>query len=734
MSDKDHYLGDLLEVAGISQERMATHLGLSQSQVSRHAKNSEDVSVKIYKAWEKYCGKAASGKALDVGDPMEDINQRAELIENYCKVAPEVPEGFPVDQLENGRKLLKTTHLIEGIRRVSRKPRLGLFGRFDMGKSRLANLLIGGDSLPSSYQPATSIACLVRHIDDKPDWQPELVWIFNAGFDLNNQDNKEHCLAHRLIGGGYEMLREHGTHSGRKTPQFEDAAFAVVYVDSPFLKGCDIIDLPGYKHKESDDKRAEMAQKISDIVVYVSLAQGFMDGHDRSYLAQLTRNLPTFESAKNGLPPLSNLFVVATRADMAKDSVEEILDKGASYSFDGIGDELQERGEKSGVPIDEASFRSRFFTYSAEDLSLRKDLDKSLHDLLTNIAPQNISAEMQSYILQAKEAGTKSLQVLIGTIQATLDHREQARREIENIIEQEPQRVNTIKTHEKKITNFIQELKKESACDVKEICSHWMNADLVEEIINVRYNKKTDKNGKKKAMELASAHIVEQLQQHIGREIKKKSERLSLEVDAFLSSYETSMDESGTLKNSWDFNAKGAFAGALAGLGTFGALATWASVVAAGSNLGGYILAAKIVSALSAMGISVGGTATVATVMSLLGGPVTIAAGIAVAAAAITAAIVGDSWQKKLAKKICKGMREHNIEEKITQNLNSYWDDTEKAFKHAAKETEKDFQRKLSSLKEIAFNTNVDVLKQHLGAATEIKDFFAGIPWKRIEQ
>lgn len=728
MPNQDHYLGELLEVAGISQEEMAKHLGLSQSQVSRYAKNSEDVSVKVYKAWEAYCGKVVSGKGLDIGSPLDEINQRKELIQNYCEVAPEVPEDFPVDQLENGKNLLDTSSLLEGIRRVARKPRLGLFGRFDMGKSRLANLLMGGDNLPSSYQPATSIACLVRHIEDKPDWQPELVWIFDKEFDLDRPDDKEHCQAHRIIGGGYEVLREHGTHSGSKNLQIKDAASAVVYIDSPFLKGCDIIDLPGYKHKGEDDKRAEMAHRISDIVVYVSMAQGFMDGHDRSYLAQLIRNLPPLESADNGFPPLCNLFVVATRADMAKDSIEDVLDTAASYSFDSIDDELRQRGDSVGVPIDEESFRSRFFTYSAEDLSLRKNLENSLRDLLANMAPQSTLAQMQSSILQAKEAGTKNLQALITTIQETLDHREQARQEIERIIEQEPQRIAEKKLQEKKITEFIQELKSETVSDIKDACDIWMDVDRVERTIKDRYD------DKKKATELAPTYVVEQIQKHVGERVKKKSERLSSEVDAFLSSYDISLKDSGALKNSWEFNAKGAFAGALAGFGTFGALATWASVVAAGSNLGGYILAAKIVSALSALGISVGGTATVATVMSMLGGPITIAAGIAVLTAAIAASIFGDSWSKKLAKKICKSMRENNIEEKITQNLNGFWDDTQKAFEHAAKETEEDFQRKLISLQEIAFNTNVDVLKQHLATANEMKAFFVGIPWKRIAQ
>lgn len=734
MSDQDNYLGDLLEVAGISQEKMAAHLGLSQSQVSRHAKNSQDVSFKIYKAWESYCGNVASGKGLVVGNPLVEINQRAELIENYCKVAPEIPEDFPVDQIENAQTLINTSNLVEGVRRISRKPRLGLFGRFDMGKSRLANLLMGGDSLPSSYQPATSIACLVRHIDDKPDWQPELVWVFNTDFDLNRPDDKEHCQASRLIGGGYEVLQEVGTHAGRKNKQFKSAASAVVYVDSPFLKGCDIIDLPGYKHQGEDDKRAEMAQRISDIVVYVSMAQGFMDGSDRSYLTQLIRNLPPFESPENGLKPLCNLFVVATRADMAKGKTKGILDQAASYSFDGIGDELQDRGTTVGVPIDEESFRSRFFTYSAEDLSLRKDLDSSLRDLLENIVPTNILAQMQSSILQAKEAGTKSVQALVNTIQESLDHREQAKHEIEQLVAQEPARIQEKKAQVEEITGLIRELKEQSVLDVKQACSDWVDAESIEDVIRERYCKNDSGFKKKEVAELAPTYVIEQLQQQIGRQMKIKSEKLSSAVDAYLSGYDISLKDAGSFSSSWDFNAKGAFAGALAGLGTFGALATWASIVAAGSNLGGYILAAKIVSALSAIGVSVGGTATVATVMSVLGGPVTIAAGIAILAATIAASIFGDSWQTKLAKKIYKNMRENDIEEQITQNLNKFWDDTEMAFKHAAKETEEDFKRKLISLEKIASSTDVDVLKEHLNIASDLRDFFAGIPWRRIAQ
>lgn len=60
---------------------------------------------------------------------------------------------------------------------------------------------------------------------------------------------------------------------------------------------------------------------------------------------------------------------------------------------------------------------------------------------------------------------------------------------------------------------------------------------------------------------------------------------------------------------------------------TLGGLGLWAATV---GNLGGYILVAKGVSLLSALGISVGGTAAAASFVAAIGGPITI--GIALAA------------------------------------------------------------------------------------------------------
>lgn len=715
------------KAAGISQAEMATYLGVSQSQVSRYEQDPDDVPMRVFRKWQEFCGHISSNQSLDLGsdDPMAEINKRIELINNYLDAQPTPPADFSMEHLEKSNDVVTVDHLRETIARVGRKPRVAMFGRFDMGKSRLSNMLMGGDSLPTKYQPTTSIACLIRHMDDKPEWQPEEVWIMDKAFDLDRPDDEEHCKAHRLIGGGYEALHAHGTHTKNGAEKvFENAAAAVVYVRSDFLNGCDLIDLPGYQNHEGDDKRAEMARRIADVTIYVSLAAGFMNEQDRAYLAQLTRQLPAFESPKNGLPPLRNLMVVATRADIAGSDPSQILDDACQNTFDGIGETLQDRGEQLGVPLDCADLRNRFFTYSADHPRYREAFENDLKELLAQIAPQRVLETVDTVVRKAKSSNTRSCDGLIEAIEGSLDNRDRAQQEISKVLSNESKRIETKNRHELNMVHLIDSLKRESISKSKDIYRRQIDVERIETLIKNRYDEK------KTAKSLAPTHVTEQLQRALDKDLKKKSEKLSTEVDAFLENYQTAIGDNSFLSNHWNFNAKGAFIGALAGFGTFGALATWASVVAAGSNLGGYILAAKIVSMLSAMGISVGGVGTVMSVISALGGPISVAIGIGVAVGSIIAALMGDSWQRKLAKQIVKSFEKQNAEQVIDKEIAKFWDDTKRAFKHAAKETEKDFRKKLEGLRHVAFETNVDVLRVHLDFVKELRDFFAGIPWK----
>lgn len=110
--------------------------------------------------------------------------------------------------------------------------------------------------------------------------------------------------------------------------------------------------------------------------------------------------------------------------------------------------------------------------------------------------------------------------------------------------------------------------------------------------------------------------------------IKGYSEEFSDCVNSLLDNFENNISD-GPIKDlnvDSGFDVKGTFAGGLAGVAAYGALAMWAAGL---GNLGAYILVAKGVSLLAAMGISVGGTAAGISAISLIGGPVVVAIGIA---------------------------------------------------------------------------------------------------------
>ena len=111
----------------------------------------------------------------------------------------------------------------------------------------------------------------------------------------------------------------------------------------------------------------------------------------------------------------------------------------------------------------------------------------------------------------------------------------------------------------------------------------------------------------------------------------------------------------------------------------YGALALWATVVAAGSNLGAYIVVAKVVSALSALGISVGGTGAAVSAVSAIGGPVTIGITLAILAAVAVFGIFTGTWKSRVATRIIKEYDKERVLTKYLDQIDKYWDDTCKA-------------------------------------------------------
>lgn len=324
------------DAAGISQEMMASILGVTQGMVSQYESEPKKVSYEVVEKWNKACGEMVNDRGLSIDDPRSEMISRVEFIENYLAADP-----LPVPDYLNHELPVSPSQFIAGAKHAIRKPRIGVFGKFDAGKSRLLNSILGGSNMPTSYQPSTSIVCLVRHINDKPEWQAEDVWIYKTGFDMSKADDMAHCLEHRLYSGGYDAIRQYGNHSSQQ--RSAEAACATVYVDAPFLLASDLVDLPGYGNSDDDKDRAEMAQKTVDAVIYMSQTTGFMGGEDINYLGALMRTLPVYDfDCENA--QLKNIFVVASHAHIASaQDRSEILSKAAKRCASHLEKNIKER-------------------------------------------------------------------------------------------------------------------------------------------------------------------------------------------------------------------------------------------------------------------------------------------------------------------------------------------------------------------------------------------------------
>ena len=720
--DDDFQLEAKRNAAKITQADMAKFLEISQSQVSRYEQDPENVPAGVLRKWNVICGEVASVKGLEMEDPRVELTGRIQLMKNYAAVEPqrgEVPaENVPVS----------AASFLDSVQITAKKSRVGVFGCFDAGKSRLINVLLGGSRLPTSYQPATSVVCLLRHMNDKPTWQAEDVWLMRKGFNLDKADDQVHCLEHKMFAGGYESLTQYGTHTGSGKEQMAFAA--TVYVDSPLLLGADWVDLPGYGHSDDDKDRAEMAQKMVDVLIYLSPITGFLNQADLMNLSVLMGKVPVFEDFEGVVTPLRNVFIVATHAHNTHkpDERASILDAAAVRGYKHLVETaIADRSSQAGGPITQADFRSRFFTFSADHSNIRSSFQQDVKELLTSVLPTSTLRQLNSHVLLAKSEAKSSCDRWIVGLQTALDEREKAQAEITEILNNEPDRLREKAENEQKINGLIEDFKNQSTAVIAKSFEERGSVVAIESMITHRYD------DKKEAQQLAASYLVDTLQKSINDAVKVKANALGEEIDVFLDGYGPTINKESLLGASWDFNARVAFMSALSGIGTIGALAAWASIAAAGSNLGAYILIAQVVGWLSRIGISLGGSATVLAYVSAIGGPIVIGIAVAIAVALSVFSLFGDSWQTKLAKKIHAGLLKEQAEKKMQEGVSKFWQDTKNAFEIGVATTEEVYLSKVESLRVLAFETQAEKIEVELKFAKETRDFFAGMPWRALQ-
>jgi len=722
--------------AGLSQQELADRLKVSQSQISKWESDPvEYLPIKEAKRLGGILGcdwvwfyetepNAADGQPADFGDPYKLMDANTRLLLDYVKAAPDQSALEDMDP-----PLAKNLRL--AVRRFTRKPVIAVAGVFDTGKSTLLNTLMGRDVLPASYQPATRLATYVMHQDHRPSWMRdgETVLIV-SDFDwdaLYEQDSTKLRETAVIAIGNVQTLEEFGTHCGKYCDN-EAARTALVFDDAPILRTCTFLDLPGYDESERDGKTADRAIGCADALVYASTAHPFMTSSDFQRLAPMLKNLPAFESHDPNFPTMDNVFLVVTQAHRGISDRElfHIADVAAGRFCRDQGEGMLALAERTGRKIDAEVIRSRIFTFYRELPERNAALFEALRGFCSEHMP-SLWRKLADQTVEGFRAAGKRLRVRIEDWKETLRRFDEMRETLTEMEQQEPERKKSFGESRDRLLAKVSKYSQLMPTEFTSFLDKKLDVDVLTKEISARYK------SRKEAKEFVSNYLVDKVQSKLERLCQKYgglfSRDIEKELKDVLPSSLGTFEKPGALGI---FDVKGTFIGAMAGLGTLGALGIWASTC---GPLGGYILVAKGVGLLSALGIPMGsaGAAGVSSFVAAIGGPIVLALGLGLIAGLAFWKIFGDSWQRSLAKRLVKALGEKDARGMWLKIIEDFWAQTRAAIHSGYEALEQGCQHRLTEIRDIVNNPaeSREKVEGQIELYERLSDFFGGLPWRR---
>ena len=670
------------KVLNMTQAEFADVMGKSQNTVSRWEKEPQNLTLevlaeisantgfslgdilnfksKIHDPWKGEVSEMEKLRALK-----SDTNAKLKQLQDYMAVnsnSSQLHKNY-ADKLQK---------IYENTLPSIRKPRVGFLGNSDVGKSTLINAMIGQDVLPAGWTPITSLLIYVIHTEDRPDFlgDDSVVVLSNRSgnkrVDIERLHDESYFDQCSIETGGINVLEKYGSREGEYYMS-TDATAAVVYIEAPLLKLCTLLDLPGYgTGNPEDDVQAAEGKNNADILVYMSLANGFMHGNDISYLKEVLDSLNPIGTKQNGFEPLSNLFVVASQAHVVADKEElrNILEKGAERMECVLPENYWvSKSQQSGLDYDHSEFLKRFFTYSRDNSELSNSLKEDFISLLEKI-PKMMHIKTFDVLQSSLSVVDKEVSNELDSFRKYLEDKESADHDYQVLLGQKDEVYKNSLDFIKKLETEIELYKVKSIDEFKDFYDRTIST---ESIVNV-INRKGFKNRKKDK---------EELQNYLNNTLVQKSNDLCVLYSNKLRDYldkELNKLNISAEASKINFDYQKAFITGLAGLGTYGALAFYIGTL---GNLGGYIVVAQAVGLLSSLGISVGGGAAATSFVAGIGGPITIVLGISILITLATAGILsGRNWKEKFADSLIAAYKKAEARQKYCTGLEQWWAET----------------------------------------------------------
>ncbi len=717
---------DIRKAMGLTQAEFAEQLGERQDTISRWEKtDSEDLALpkRVVRKIMEMTRALNMPKALDVADRWRNAELMRKTHLDYLEKKGAFDGCSPSLKLEY-RNILKNN---------LRKPVIAFVGKANAGKSTLINCQIGEKKMPADWTPTTSITVYIKHRDDRPAFIRDTVWVFKSdgteqGFDPVYLEDEAKCTELCVGKGDADILKDYGTRQGDKYS--DDVVAAVVYLDSPILKNADLVDLPGFGtgDREADETATRKISEYADVVVFLSLANDFLPGESINALRYSIQRMPVIESTENGIPPLGNLFVVATQAFILNNeySLADVLQKGRlrfEKTLPTTAKEFfEERGKRTGYANIEKHFQDRFFTYTSENPEFRERLENELRALVEKL-PGCVMYKTRALLLEFSRDHSKKLEAELQRYFQMQDDTAALERDLELLQKNEPARKEKSKAHRKKIMSAIQRYLHNSVEEFHKAYDRIINVDFIVDVIKQRGFKKN-----KGDMELLVNHLGAKLESEADKILSKYSVELMDRVDDYLGEFENfaTIDGKIGINASIPFDARRVFLSGMAGLVTFGGLAIWASTL---GNLAGYIIVAKGVSLLSALGLSLGGTAAVMPFVAAIGGPITLFIAAAVLVGGILFGALSGGWQKRIAEKLVAEYEKARAKHQYSDFINDFWaDSTAGAFNKAADAMEKEWLAMIDAHKAMLDDYDEEDIRRRIKEAEAAKSFLANIP------
>ena len=243
----------------LTQAQFAQLLEVEQSQISRWENNPDSIRwdaiqkmlAKTGATFEELTGwKKPIPEALEMDNSWGIADFTKRTLEEYIEEA--------LRRIGDDQSRAYIEELQKDVEMSLVKPKITIIGRSDTGKSTMINGLLGTDKIPTSFTPTTSIAVYIKHVEDRPDFIEEDVWIFadhqgdEVIWDEGRLKDEIYCRQWKIGGGSFDILRSFGTRQGEFYGK--NAGSAVIFMEAPILRNCDIVDLPGFgTDSRSDD-------------------------------------------------------------------------------------------------------------------------------------------------------------------------------------------------------------------------------------------------------------------------------------------------------------------------------------------------------------------------------------------------------------------------------------------------------------------------------------------------